>query len=153
MSLLDLFCHVDDFCRQFVPAWTQLQLTSGTLQRQRAKQLSVSEIMTILSWFHCSHYRTFGSGSALTDALEIVSDDKQPQHPFVIKIALGKRQGLPHEAREALPERIVPTLDVIGLAALFAHGVMVAGRKDFLVGGPEIAKGATIAVGVGESLP
>ena len=29
MSLLELFCHVDDFCRQFVPEWLQLQLTSG----------------------------------------------------------------------------------------------------------------------------
>ncbi len=70
----------------------------------------------------------------------------------MIKVALGKRQGLPHEAREPLPERIVPALDMIRLATRFAHGVMVASRKDFLVGAPEIAKGATIAVGVGESL-
>ncbi len=59
MSLLELFCHVDDFCRQFVPEWRQLQLTSGVIQRQRSTQLSLSEIMTILIWFHCSHYRTF----------------------------------------------------------------------------------------------
>jgi len=59
MSLLELFCHVDDFCRQFVPEWLQLQLTSGAIQRPRSTPLSVSEIMTILIWFHCSHYRTF----------------------------------------------------------------------------------------------
>ena len=59
MSLLELFCQVDDFCRQFVPEWRQLQLTSGAIQRQRSTQLSLSEIMTILIWFHCSHYRTF----------------------------------------------------------------------------------------------
>jgi hypothetical protein len=59
MSLLDLFCHVDEFCRQFVPTWIHRQLSSGTRQRQRANQLSVSEIMTLLIWFHCSHYRTF----------------------------------------------------------------------------------------------
>ena len=43
----------------FVPEWQQLQLTSGTIQRQAVQQLSLSEIMTILIWFHCSHYRTF----------------------------------------------------------------------------------------------
>ena len=52
MSLRDVLCRVDDFCRPFVLAWTQPQLTSRARQRQRAKQLSVSEIMTILSWFH-----------------------------------------------------------------------------------------------------
>ena len=59
MSLLELFCQVDDFCRTFVPEWRQLQLASGAIRRQRSKQLSLSEIMTILIWFHCSHYRTF----------------------------------------------------------------------------------------------
>jgi hypothetical protein len=39
ISLLDLFCHVDDFCRQFVPDWVHLQLTSGTIQRHRSEQL------------------------------------------------------------------------------------------------------------------
>jgi hypothetical protein len=59
MSLLELYCHVDDFCRTFQPAWRQLQLASGTVRRQRARQLSLSEIMTILIWFHCSGYRNF----------------------------------------------------------------------------------------------
>jgi hypothetical protein len=59
MSLLELSCQVDDFCRQFVPEWVPLQLTSGAIQRQRSTQLSVSEIMTILIWFDCSHYRPF----------------------------------------------------------------------------------------------
>lgn len=59
MSLLELFCHVDDFCRIFVPQWQQVQLASGTLRRNRARSLSLSEIMTILIWFHCSGYRNF----------------------------------------------------------------------------------------------
>lgn len=33
MDLLELFCHVDDFCRSFVPEWRQLQLASGTIRR------------------------------------------------------------------------------------------------------------------------
>jgi hypothetical protein len=72
-----------------------------------------------------------GSGIILTDALDIVSEDKQAQNQFMIEIALGKRQGLAHESREALPEEIVPALHVIRLVALFAHGVMFAGHKDF----------------------
>ena len=59
MSLLEVFCHVDDFCRAFVPEWHQLQLTSGAIRRQRTRSLSLSEIMTILIWFHCSGYRNF----------------------------------------------------------------------------------------------
>ena len=59
MSLLELFCRVDDFCCAFEPAWKQQQLTSGAMQRDRARQLCLSEIMTILIWFHCSGYRNF----------------------------------------------------------------------------------------------
>lgn len=59
MSLLELFCHVDDFCRTFVPTWRQVQLASGMMHHHRARTLSLSEIMTILIWFHCSGYRNF----------------------------------------------------------------------------------------------
>ncbi len=58
-SLLELFCDVDDFCQSFVPAWQQQMLTSGDIQRQRERRLSISEIMTILIHFHQSHYRNF----------------------------------------------------------------------------------------------
>ena len=59
MSLLELFCHVDDFCRAFVPEWQQVQLASGAICRNRARSLGLSEIMTILIWFQCSGYRNF----------------------------------------------------------------------------------------------
>jgi hypothetical protein len=59
MSVLELFCHVDDFCRCFEPVWHAHALTSGTKQRNRARELALSEIMTILILFHQSHYRTF----------------------------------------------------------------------------------------------
>jgi hypothetical protein len=58
-SLLELFCRVDDFCQAFLPAWGQQMLSDGLIQRQRARQLSLSEIMTILIHFHQSHYRDF----------------------------------------------------------------------------------------------
>jgi hypothetical protein len=58
-SLVELFCHVDDFCQRFLPVWQSQLLARGVVQRQRARQLSLSEIMTILILFHQSHYRTF----------------------------------------------------------------------------------------------
>jgi Transposase DDE domain len=59
MSLLELFCHVDDFCQSFAPGWNQTLLDAGKRRRQRAGQLEVSEIMTLLIHFHQSHYRDF----------------------------------------------------------------------------------------------
>ena len=59
MSVLELFCDVDDFCQQFEPNWTQSQLKNGLRQRKREASLSLSEIMTIMIHFHQSNYRTF----------------------------------------------------------------------------------------------
>jgi transposase len=59
MSLLELFCRVDDFWKSFAPGWHQRLLETGTRKRQRAGRLSASEIMTILIHFHQSHYRDF----------------------------------------------------------------------------------------------
>jgi hypothetical protein len=58
-SLLVLFCDVDDFCQVFLPIWYRHQLVSGQKQRQRARSLTISEVMTILIAFHQSHYRDF----------------------------------------------------------------------------------------------
>ena len=58
MSLLELFCAVDDFMLGFAPHLKASQLATGK-QRERAGQLCPSEVMTILIHFHQSHYRTF----------------------------------------------------------------------------------------------
>jgi transposase len=58
-SLLEMFCDVDDFCKEFLPIWNKQLLCSGQKQRQRARSLTISEIMTILIAFHQSHYRDF----------------------------------------------------------------------------------------------
>jgi hypothetical protein len=58
-SLVELFCHVDDFCKAFHPVWRAQQLNSGSMRRQRARSLTLSELMTILIHFHQSHYRDF----------------------------------------------------------------------------------------------
>lgn len=59
MSLLTLFCQVDDFWQAFRPIWHEHLLSTGERQRLRPTQLSESEIMTILIHFHQSGYRTF----------------------------------------------------------------------------------------------
>jgi transposase len=59
MSLLELFCAVDDFCQHFEPLWHQHLLAAGSRRRQRRGQLSTSEILTILIHFHQTHYRDF----------------------------------------------------------------------------------------------
>lgn len=59
MSLLELFCDVDDFMQAFLPFWYQKLLASGSIKRLRKTQLSESEIMTIEIAFHQSHYRDF----------------------------------------------------------------------------------------------
>lgn len=60
MSLLELFCDVDDFCRKF-EAWVQeKQLASGN-RRGPKPSLSASEVMTIMIHFHQQGYRDFKS--------------------------------------------------------------------------------------------
>lgn len=59
MSLLELFCHVDDFWQDFAQVWQAELLQSGLRQRQRAGNLCPSEIMTILILFHQIRYRDF----------------------------------------------------------------------------------------------
>jgi Transposase DDE domain len=58
-SLLELYCHVDDFCQQTERQWATERLRDGGTHRQRSRELSDSEIMTLLIHFHQSQYRTF----------------------------------------------------------------------------------------------
>ena len=59
MSILDLYCSVDEFWQQFAPWWERQLLASGARHRRRATRLSPSELMTIVILFQQSGYRTF----------------------------------------------------------------------------------------------
>lgn len=63
LSLIALFYHVDEFCKQFEKQWNQILLdhkpASSRWWKTRECRLSLSETMTIAIWFHCSKYRTF----------------------------------------------------------------------------------------------
>lgn len=59
MDIVTIFCEIDDFCQDFEPVFKQRLLTSQTKQRKRAMKLSLSEVMTIVIYFHISGYRNF----------------------------------------------------------------------------------------------
>lgn len=59
MSLLELFCAVDDFCKGLEKEQVGHLLGDGSKRRHRAGQLSESEALTIMIYFHQSQYRTF----------------------------------------------------------------------------------------------
>jgi len=58
-SLLELFCDVDDFCKEFKPELGKKMLMGGLKCRNRERNLTISEMMTILIAFHQSSYRNF----------------------------------------------------------------------------------------------
>ena len=58
MSILKLFCHVDDFCQWSVTR-ENAKLLGVTRKRGPAARLSLREAMTILIHFHQSHCRDF----------------------------------------------------------------------------------------------
>lgn len=58
MSLLELFCSVDDFCQLLLNTSSNRALL-GRPRRGPKPRLSLSEIMTIIIYFHQSHYRDF----------------------------------------------------------------------------------------------
>ena len=59
MSLLELFCHVDDFCVLFSIQLRKNALPDTKKRRNRRRSLCLSEVITILIRFHSSGYRTF----------------------------------------------------------------------------------------------
>lgn len=59
MSVIELFCQVDDFCQAFEPTYHAQMVAAGLRERRRDGELCLSEIMTILIGFHQSHYRDF----------------------------------------------------------------------------------------------
>ena len=59
MSLLELYCAVDDFYQAMEKEQVGRLIGDGSQRRQRAGQLSDSEALTIMIHFHQSQYRTF----------------------------------------------------------------------------------------------
>ena len=58
-ALTHMFCDIDAFCKGFEPIYNGHLLQTRKRQRLRQPRLSLSERMTIITWFHRSGYRTF----------------------------------------------------------------------------------------------
>jgi transposase len=59
MDIVTLFCDIDDFCQGFLATRTLALQAHSRRKRRRPCALAWSEILTILVYFHASHYRTF----------------------------------------------------------------------------------------------
>lgn len=59
IPLEEIFCVIDDFCKQFEQVQARYLLSNPNRKRKRACQMILSEVMTVLVMFHYSHYRTF----------------------------------------------------------------------------------------------
>jgi transposase len=59
MSILELFCNVDDFCLRYARCASRCALGPVKAKRGPKSGLVLSEIMTIIIHFHQSHYRDF----------------------------------------------------------------------------------------------
>lgn len=59
MELVALFYLVDEFCQTFEPQWQWHLLENGERQRIKPGVMSLSEVLTILIYFHISNHRTF----------------------------------------------------------------------------------------------
>ena len=59
MEIAELFCYVDDFCKKFEKTWQQELLSTNERKRNRKFNLCLSEVMTIIIYFHQSSYRNF----------------------------------------------------------------------------------------------
>lgn len=78
MSLLELFCNIDDFWQIYEPVWQETLLTNGQ-QRRRASRMSMSEMMTLVVYFHQKRYRDFK-----TYYTEYVMTDLQGEFPSLL---------------------------------------------------------------------
>ena len=60
-KITDIFCIIDDFCKEYDSETTKMALPSpeGCKRRKRKWVMSRSEIMTILVMFHSNTYRNF----------------------------------------------------------------------------------------------
>jgi len=59
MKLVTLFYLIDEFCKEFEPAWRKQRMTLGLAYRNKPCRMSLSEILTIIVHFHQSNHKTF----------------------------------------------------------------------------------------------
>lgn len=58
-KLIEIFCHIVDFNKAFISELQTHQLSDGSRKRIKPCSMSVSEVMTIVIYFHLMRYRDF----------------------------------------------------------------------------------------------
>ena len=56
MKLITLFCEIDDFCIDFESQFNSKVISYCSQKRKSKSRLCLSEIMTIIVYFHQSNY-------------------------------------------------------------------------------------------------
>lgn len=56
-KIVEVFCSIDDFCKDFMPIWESRLLSNK--KGNRKSKLSISEVMSIEVLYHLSGYKTF----------------------------------------------------------------------------------------------
>ncbi len=59
MDIGALFCEIDEFCVDFEPKFNQHVIQETGIKRHKPATWCLSEVMTLIVWFHGSGYRTF----------------------------------------------------------------------------------------------
>ena len=58
-KLIEIYCQVDDFCKQFLPSFEQSLLEDGSRKRRVSRSLEMSEILSIYIFYHHCRFRNF----------------------------------------------------------------------------------------------
>lgn len=58
LPLTEIFCVIDDFCKHFIKE-NEKRILPSRKYRRRNCQMTLSEMMTVITMFQFSHYRTF----------------------------------------------------------------------------------------------
>jgi hypothetical protein len=59
IDLIELFCSIDDFWKNFEPQWQERLIAEGKNESRREPGLCPSEVMTLVVLFHIVGYRNF----------------------------------------------------------------------------------------------
>ena len=89
-----IFCDIDDCCKAFAPVYDPCLRRTGQRHRTRQTPLALSEILTLLVYFHGSHDRTFKHYST-----EYVMAHLHPSFPHLVGY---------HRFVELRPRALVP---------------------------------------------
>jgi len=59
LDMVTIFCDIDDYCQHLLAAQYPQLATRSSTKKHRSQCLTLSEVMTIVVFFHVSHDRTF----------------------------------------------------------------------------------------------